>query len=183
MWPSLLRVTAKGWPRSGCRAPLRPAATRLVLRDRARDSLRWQWRRGAATPLTAFGDPLAGTDYAWCLYGDAPPRLLLELPIPRAGTCGTRPCWSALGARGYRWTNRRDNPHGLRELVLWAGTDGHARLSLSAGGDSLTLPPLPLGNGAVVTAQLVNQSDQCWEARFGAPATTDSTDTYTDRGE
>jgi hypothetical protein len=55
-----------------------------------------------AAPMTQsdFGDPVSGTTaYAVCLYDEAE-QLVADLRVDRTGeTCGTKPCWRALGDR------------------------------------------------------------------------------------
>jgi len=169
--------------RTTCLTADRPRAARLVVRDRRRDQLRWDWRRGAATSLADLAPPMATTAYAWCVYAGTPARLVFETTVAGGGVCDGRPCWSAVRDRGYRWRGGAGHPGGLRELVLWAGPAGRARMSLAGDRERMPLPPLPLGAGGVVEAQLVNDRGRCWSSRFAPPAQEDSATGFTDRSD
>jgi len=156
-------------PQSGCRRPTAPRASSLKLQRRtpaSRNRLTWKWSRGEATSTAAFGDPLAGTDYAVCLYDDA--GLRARIDAPAGGLCGTKPCWRAKSG-GFRYTDPFLTPHGLQKMTLRPGAAGKAKLSLSAKGQLLVLPPPPLDPPLLL--QLVNDAGECWEATFSSAQT------------
>jgi hypothetical protein len=64
-------------------------------------------RLAGDVPLAFFGDPIASsTGYAVCLY-DEHNALRAALHVDRPGaTCGTKPCWKAVGGPGYKYTDR-----------------------------------------------------------------------------
>jgi cysteine-rich repeat protein len=153
-------------PLSGCRLPAEPGKAKLQLRDRSPDTgdrVTWKWTKGAATSLGDLGDPLATTDYVFCLY-EVGPNLVTSLRAPAAGTCGAKPCWKADSTRGFTYRDREGTPDGVAKLGLAAGAAGKAKMALTAKGDSVPLPSL----GALdlpLRAQLQGNG-QCWEAAF-----------------
>jgi hypothetical protein len=158
-----------GHPLVGCRAPVVPSRSRLVVNDRSpdrRDALTWKWGRGEATEADDFGDPFRTTEYVLCVYDDAAasPRAVIEAHA-RVGTrCADVGCWRGSGpTRAYR--DATGGPGGVRKMNLTAGSDGSARVTIVAGGEQLRLPPLPLV--PPVTVQL-DTDGACWQADYGA---------------
>jgi hypothetical protein len=101
--------------------------------------------------------------------------LLMENRISAGGTCGTKPCWKALGdppsSKGYRYKNNARTPHGIQKMVLKPGPDGKAKVVIKGGQDHVFTggpgaPPLPLP--LPVTVQLQNRSGECWQATYDA---------------
>jgi hypothetical protein len=110
-----------------------------------------------------------------CMYdaSSAAGALLMENQIPAGGTCGTKPCWKALGnppgSKGYRYKNKARTPHGILKLVLKPGAEGKSKAIVKGGQDRVFsaapgAPPLPLP--LPVTVQLQNRSGECWQATF-----------------
>jgi acyl-homoserine lactone acylase PvdQ len=156
-------------PASGCRLPTIAAASQLVLKDRTPDTadrLLWRWRKGAATSLADFGNPLASTDYALCVY-DGGSALVSSANAPAAGTCGTRPCWRQTSS-GFKYGDRDLTPDGLQRITLVAGPSGVARIVVKGKGALLDIPTLPL-LPLPARVQLVNGDGVCWEADYSIP--------------
>lgn len=156
--------------RGGCRRSARAA---LELHDRiddGRDALLFRWTKGEATDLADFGDPLAATDYTFCLYGPAG-EPILEAAAPAGGECGDKPCWKSR-KQGFIYRDARRDSDGLRQVLLTAGEDGKAAVAVVAGGERLPLPPL--GFDLPITAQLQAAGGECWEAVFDEAKRNDS---------
>lgn len=154
-------------PRPGCRD--QAGRSRIRMRDVGDPEsvvLEFAWKRGEATAIETFGDPVAGaTGYALCVYAAGAP--VVELAAGAGGTCGSRPCWRTAGKRRFVYFDRAGAADGLRELVLRAGVDGEARVRAKARGVNLVLPDFPLV--APVRVQVVGGSGaeaQCWESEF-----------------
>lgn len=151
-------------PQTACRRPTQIGAASLQLKNNssdARDKLLWQWDKGSATPVSAFGDPITGTAYSLCVYDAS--GLKLRALAPAAGVCGEKPCWKA-AAKSFTYTDREMTPEGLSSVQLKAGAAGKASLKVQGKGVNLAMPGLPLT--LPVTAQLQNSTGQCWEAQY-----------------
>src|SRR5215467_14129531 len=58
-------------PRPDCRPSLRPRDSSLLLANRTPstgDRVVWKWRRGAATALADFEDPVGSTTFMFCTF-------------------------------------------------------------------------------------------------------------------
>ncbi|HXH81492.1 MAG TPA: hypothetical protein VNN07_01035, partial [Candidatus Tectomicrobia bacterium] len=162
-------------PAASCRVSTVPKKTKLQLVDDADDVydlVRWTWTKGEATDAADFGDPTTDTSFALCLY-DATDTLLYGSSIEAGGTCGTKPCWKALGtppgSAGFKFKSKTRTPHGIANLVLKPGIDGKATV-VAKGGHELLFdgpagaPELPLALPA--TVQLQGNNGNCWEAVY-----------------
>lgn len=160
-------------PLAGCRQPTRSAG---VFRfneksNPARSRLTWVWSRGEATSHDDFGDPFDTSSYAFCLYdGSAAPQPLMTLVAPRGNFCGRIECWRQLGgAQGtIQWVNNAGNFYGLTQIRLKPGSEGAAKITVTARGANLPLPPTPLTAPVVFQAQATN--GECWSAHYDAPS-------------
>jgi len=135
--------------------------------------LSWKWERGAPTPLADLGDPVSGgAGYALCVYDTAggTASIVLRAAAPAQGMCRGRPCWKAVGARGFRYTDKDGTPAGIVALKLLAGSAGRTQLALKARGALLESPALPLTQDPAVTAQIRRDGGPCWETVLPAPA-------------
>jgi hypothetical protein len=166
-------------PATGCRTPAFAQRAKLSIRNKAErmaDQLSWKWRNGAATSTADFGKPLANTNYALCVYdhGGSTPRLVISARAPAAGVCAGKPCWRALGDRGFKYQSAALLPDGLQKLILKAGAAGKAQVRAIARGPILALPPQTDGKvlqqDTKVIVQLVSDRPDCWQASFSAPA-------------
>lgn len=148
----------------------------------SRSKFQWNWKRGT-TPLlqTDLGDPVNGsTSYTLCLYDQSGPTtysLAMGLSVAPGGTCGTRPCWKALGTTGWTYRNRSGDGSGVTKLVLRGGSAGRPSLQLAATGASLPLPT-PVSStqffhqSPTVIAQLHGSNPaSCWSSTFDAAST------------
>jgi hypothetical protein len=133
------------------------------------DQVSWKWK-GQATALADFGNPLTTTGYALCVYQGA--TLKLATRAPASGTCGTKPCWKALGAKGYGYKDGDLTPDGLSKATLKTGDTGKAQVSVKGKGTNLPDGVLPLTTPVVV--QLQATTGQCWTATFGTPQASDA---------
>ncbi len=79
-------------PEPVCTLPVQARKALLLLKDKPNDKsdrVLWKWRKGAGTPIAAFGDPLAATAYALCATvaaGEQP----TALPRPRISPISSR---------------------------------------------------------------------------------------------
>lgn len=161
-----LGMLCAGQPLTGCRAPTKSAASLFQLKVNAaarRNTLTWKWNKGAATSLADFGDPLTSTTYGLCVYdeSDGNPILLMDVATsPGSGWAQT--------ATGFKYTNKAPTGNQPRQIVLQAGAEGKAKISVSGKGDGLPIPELPLEQAPKVIVQLQNSAGMCWEAEYSA---------------
>jgi len=166
-------------PKTGCRTPVDPSKSRLLLRDDAsdaRDKLAWTWAGGQATTPADFGDPVTTDDYTLCVFDQTAtaPRLLIRSAAPAASTCPYgaygEPCWRALGTPpgntgfGYRSSGLL-LPDGLARVMLTPGAVGKAKTVVKGRGANLDMPS-PLDVTMPVRVQLQAENGQCWEATY-----------------
>jgi hypothetical protein len=139
---------------------------RLAIRvGAARQTVTWAWRHGPALPVAALGDPTTpgGPAYALCIR-DGDGTLVFRAEVAAGGTCASRPCWRALGTRGFAYKNARasEAPTALRVV---AGGRAGSQTSVAIKGAAIfpKLPPaLPL------TAQLESGDGACWTSTIDA---------------
>ncbi len=160
-------------PHTGCKQPL--GSTRLQVEDStdpAARSLRWKWPKGEASASDEIVTGLGVTSYGLCMYD--PNGLLARIDAPAGPICGngvTGGCWKRSAATQYR--SKDGAPNGMTKLTV-KRTPMKTSIGLSAAGENLELPSLPL-LAFPVRAQLVNDLGACWEATYAEPA--DNTDT------
>ena len=163
------------FPLDGCHAPFVAGKSALSLRvsdDGSRDSLKWKWKKGAATSISEFGDPVDGADgYAVCLYDELAdvPYLASEQLVDAGGTCAGKDCWKG-NARLFKFKNKTgDGSDGITNLKMKEGTDGKAFVGIKGKGPALALPALPLLVDSQLTMQLISEATAgCWEAGYSA---------------
>jgi hypothetical protein len=155
-------------PASGCRAPAAHGAKLRIVHGKPR--LLWKWTKGAATTVADFGNPLATTSYALCVYPGS--QRLMSVTAPAGGTCAGRPCWT-VRPKGFRYGDLAYTPTGASRLDLQAGTAGHARIGMQGKGALLAVPTLPV-QGLPVTVQLRNSNGACWGSTFGSAQRNDA---------
>jgi hypothetical protein len=102
------------------------------------EKLKIQWKKLDADTLgTDLGDPVDGTDaVSICLYHDDG-RLMQQYTVDRAGgLCAGRPCWRAVGTRGYRYADRDFSADGIDGLGFLGGPGRAAKASASGANDA-----------------------------------------------
>jgi len=171
-------------PAAGCRNPTVPLKAKLQIVDApdpVYDLMRWNWVKGEATTVSDLDDPTVGESYSLCLY-DASNTLIYGSLVPAGGTCGTKPCWKAVGdppaSRGYKYKSKERAPHGITKLTLKPGAAGTAKIVAKGGRENLFsgpsgAPPLPLVLPA--TMQLHNTSGECWQAVYASGGVVENT--------
>ncbi len=170
--------------RTGCRLPTASGKAQLKLKnasDDAKDQLQWKWGKGAATALADFGDPLASTDYALCVYDGA--TLVASSLIPAGGTCSGKPCWKG-NAKGFQYKSKTLAPDGVAQLKLQAGAAEKAQVQLKAKGVLMEMPPFGESTTGPVTVQLTQTSSAvCWQATYSAPFQKSDGTTFNDKSD
>jgi hypothetical protein len=155
-------------PQAGCREPTIALKGTLRLKDKTpdgSDSLGWKWLRGEEATLAALGDPLSTTSFRVCVW-DGASAVLLAAEVPPGGTCGTKPCWTDLGANGFKYVDRAATRNGIQKLILKPGLPGAAKVIAKGKGAGLEMPVLPVT--LPVTAQVLASNGECWSATFEA---------------
>ena len=158
---------------SGCRAAV---STKLKLTKgttSAGDKLRWGWRNSTGTTFADFGDPTAGTSYAFCVYdASGATQPVLDLGAPADSTCAVEECWEVYAANTvYLYVDGRHVVGGLSLLKLKSPLGG-TNLQAKGGGALLGVPTLPLT--PPVRVQLHNSDTAtCWEASYGSATRND----------
>jgi hypothetical protein len=107
---------------------------------------------GPLLAQTDLGNPLlaSGTDYKLCIYNSAN-ALIDELDIARSGdTCGTDPCWKAIGGAppggvGYKYKDDALTADGVFKIIYKSGAVGKSKLLVKGRG-----APLPNGIAAAL---------------------------------
>jgi hypothetical protein len=156
-------------PVAGCQ----PAATQKARVKLGNGRLKWKWTSSAAVTTADFGSPPTTTGYLLCIYDASGQKLSAAAPADR--TCGTRPCWKALGTGGFKYADKTGSPDGLTHAVLKAGGAGSAKIHLKAGGANLHLPALPLTTPVRVQLRQ-SGSSTCWDAVYSTPTTNTATE-------
>ena len=99
---------------------------------------------GPALNQTDLGNPLSGggTAYDVCLY-NASGGLVGQLKVDRAGdTCGTVPCWKALGGsppsgKGYKYKDKSLSADGILQILYKGGVAGKSKALIKGSGAGL----------------------------------------------
>jgi hypothetical protein len=166
-------------PKSGCRTPVDPKRSSLVLKNNpsdTRDKLTWKWTNGQATTAADFGDPVASDDYTLCVFDQVTttPRIVLASSAPAASTCpfgaSGAPCWKGSGtppgASGFTYRNAGlFSPDGLARVKLVPGAAGRAKVYVKGQGTNLEMPAT-LDVTPPVRVQLQAENGQCWETTY-----------------
>lgn len=174
-----LTASCAAAPVPGCATAARGTFRLKLPRDPRRNALTWKWSKGSVA-RDDFGNPLAATSYALCVYDDG--ALVLDRSVQAAGTCGSRECWMARGADDYMYKTAAGSADGITSIRLFSGS-GSAAIVLNARGAGLK-PPLPMTQSTAVTVQLVKDAAEgagCWESVFPAPAIRSNDADFSDR--
>ena len=144
--------------------------------DPSKQQFQWKWIKGVpALTLPDLGDPVSGgTAYTLCLYDQTAglPVFKMGASVAAGGTCGTAPCWSALGSSGWSYKNNAGNTDGITKLSLKSGAAGKSKLQVKASGAALPLPAPISGTeffdqDTEVVVQLHSSSPaNCWTSAF-----------------
>jgi hypothetical protein len=128
-----------------------------------RRTIVWSWRRGPLMPLASLGDPTAadGATYAICIRSDA--GLVFRQEVAPSGTCAGRPCWRALGDRGFAYKNARASDAVSVLRVLASGRTGSQIAATLKG--STAFASLP--SASPLTLQVEATSGPCFNATLG----------------
>jgi len=103
-----------------------------------------------------------------CLYdASSTAQPLLTGEVLGGGTCGSKPCWKALGSGGYRYKNKAGSVDGFTDVKLRVSSGGEIGLVVKGKGAGLSMPVL----GLVTPVQLQllvrdGSGTTCWESRF-----------------
>ena len=176
-------------PLQGCVPPRAPACQqtgprRAILNVRTsenhtQDVIDWKWTSdGARVDKSDFGNPARGrSDMVLCVFDESPgtDMLVLRATVPSGGTCRGLPCWRET-ATGFRYTSNEIAPSRLK-VVLAAGIDGRAKLTVKGQGASLGLGSgLTSAHPSALKVRLQRgDGAQCWEAAFSTGGRYDST--------
>jgi hypothetical protein len=167
-------------PRTNCHTSPRSLLELRGSPDPRKQRLSWRWLKGD-TARPAFGNPEAVTRYAFCLYDEAAgtPKRTMSIAVPEAGTCGRRACWSQIGERGFRYSDRLALTEGVHQIAVVSG-EGRARMVVQGKGVQLPIPALPIEPYIALRAQLVNSENECWESLYTPPATSNTATRFKD---
>jgi cysteine-rich repeat protein len=149
-------------PRAGCLEAGLSKISVATPADPARDSVKWQWMRGAAFEAARLGDPVSGASYELCLYPNG--ALGVDVVVPPG------PPWESREEKGYQYRDRSAAAGGVSDLRISAGTEGRTKLKIRGRGVNLPSGLLPATS---YTAQLVDLvSGTCWTSSFASGTST-----------
>jgi hypothetical protein len=164
-------------PRTACKLGTLPKKSSLLFNDKTPDTsdqVTFKWVKGQETQTPDFGSPLTSDGYALCVF-DAANNLVFKSTAPAGGVCGTKPCWKALGVKGFGYKDSARTPDGADKITLKAGLAGKAKAQFKGKGPDLPSFGLPLPLPA--TVQLQSGNGQCWAASFSAAGVSTNTAT------
>ena len=163
--------------------PSCPGKAQIQLKNKTPDTgdaLVWKWSKGSRTTVLDFGDPTTTTAYELCIYDQG--GLKLSASVPADNICAGKPCWAAIGAKGFKYKNKAATPDGLTQILLKEGADGKAKISVKGKGVNLDDPNLAT-LAEPVRVQLQNTIGKCWEATYSAPPTKQAPDQFKDKAD
>ena len=131
-------------PDAGCVSGFAKGALLIKEAPDGKEKLLVKMVGGPALAQTDLGNPLSGdgTAYGVCIYDDTS-ALVGEVDVERAGdTCGSAPCWSALGGdppsgRGYKYKDASLSADGVLEILYKAGAAGKSKALVKGRGAGL----------------------------------------------
>jgi len=160
-FPRVLRVASK------------PDANKLI----------WRWRTSSgALQTTDFGNPLATSDYALCIYAGDPPGLAASYAVPAGGLCDGKPCWKQR-PKGFRYKNKSAEGTQLRKLILRATSGPIADIKAVGRGGTLLLPALPFPEHPVTVQLVKSDGPECWQNVFSPPFKKNVSDRFKDKSD
>jgi hypothetical protein len=161
-------------PAVGCASGLAAHSSVLIrAKGGTRDQFHWKFNKGDATPAAEFLDPVAGAaaTYRVCVYDASTlAQPLMEMGIPSMGTCDGKPCWKAIGTKGYKYKDKSATPDGITAGKLREGAAGKSQVQAKGKGSNLPTPALPLQ--FPVTVQMIiddGAATGCWQTVFSTP--------------
>ena len=169
-------------PMTSCHRPMLPGKALLLMKTKSphtKDNLLFTWKKGARTAFYEFGSPSNTTKYSLCVFDQN--GLIVEVPVPAGGTCGSRPCWKQTGS-GFRYADGTLSNHGAQSLILGAGPDGKAKIIVRAKGVNLGMPAA-LSVAPAVIVQVKNSDGACWGAVFSASPIVSTSEQFKAKGE
>jgi hypothetical protein len=161
-------------PATGCQPAASQKASLLLAKGSTSKQSRitWKWTStSSGVPLVDYGSPISSTTYALCVYDNQ--SLQMTAVVPAGGTCGTKPCWTTVGASGFKYSEKAGAADGITRVLLKAGTGGKkAKIQFKGKGDGLLIPPLSLATPLRVQVQR-SGGTACWEATYSSATVTE----------
>ena len=170
-------------PASGCIQPFVAGKAQIQIKNKTPDTgdqLKWKWIKGSRTTVLDFGTPTTTTAYQLCLWDQGGLELSANIPADR--TCDGKPCWSPIGAKGFKYKDKSGTPDGITQVQLKEGQDGKAKILVKGKGANLDDPNLAT-LVQPVTVQLQNSIGECWEAVYSAPPSKQQPDQFQDKAD
>jgi len=158
-------------PLFGCLEPTLSGKSSFKLKDDSsdtRDKLGWNWKSGAATTTSDFGDPSSTTGMRVCTWDSVGgvQSNVMDQELPVGGLCGNRACWKG-NARTLVFKDKSGLlADGLSLVKLKSGADGKASVKVKGLGSLLGMVSLPLSMEPALTVQLINDEGVCWSNTF-----------------
>jgi hypothetical protein len=148
------------------------------------DRICWTWQKGVVSALIDFGNPVATTSYAFCLYDHTAgnPVSVLDVGAVGSSSCDERPCWRSLGSRGFFYKDRAATSEGLKKIRL-IQVGGKASITVALRGINTRMPNTPMAQDGMVTAQLISSIGQCWSTDFFYPPIVNRAGKFRDRND
>ena len=128
------------------------------------------WELSDAGFNAQIDNPIVATDYILCVYDGS--QIAMRATIEHGGTCGSKPCWKALGTRGFVYKNPSGNGDGFIAATLKRNADESVQISMTGKGTNLALPgPISATqyftqSPNVTVALFKSTSGECWQSDF-----------------
>ncbi len=164
-------------PRVACTLPTESRKAQFQVKDspkgEASDQVIWKWVKGGATTAADFGSPTTTDGMDFCVFdrSGGTPALLYRARVLPDRICGTKPCWIANGAKGFKYVDKLGTPEGINQITLTAGAAGKAKILVKGKGLNLSNHPFGLPAPPLMlplTVQLQSGNGNCWEANYSA---------------
>jgi len=133
----------------------------------AKDVLGWKLAGGGAVGHGELGNPATSTTYELCVFDRSSGNAVLATAL----VVGPNPAWKGKDPRGWLYKDRAGSRHGVRKLLLKAGTAGKSKAQVKAKGINLPTPD-SVENGQLfkvdpsLTVQLLSSAGPCWTSNF-----------------
>ena len=152
-------------PATGCLAA--PKSLLKIARKTGKpekDVFLFKWLNGDPMDQSQFGDPTSTDGYSLCVF-DAR-GIAMTADVAPGGTCGSKDCWSALGTKGYGYSDKSGAQDGITTIKLIGNTQPKTKVLVKGKGANLSDAPLALVEP--VTAQLIRDTPGlCFESSYG----------------